>query len=86
MEWKAFNPRFCVVVIELPGVIHVTRNRFYKVQTTRSWDYLGLSSTSLSNLLNKSKMGNGVIIGLLDTGLLLVSTTHPCLYCETATD
>ncbi|KAG4150344.1 hypothetical protein ERO13_D04G000060v2 [Gossypium hirsutum] len=54
---------------KLPGVIHVTRNRFYKVQTTRSWDYLGLSSTSLSNLLNKSKMGNGVIIGLLDTGI-----------------
>lgn len=67
-------------------MIHVTRNRFYKVQTTRSWDYLGLSSTSLSNLLNKSKMGNGVIIGLLDTGLLLVSTPHPCLHCETATD
>ncbi|KAK8482072.1 hypothetical protein V6N11_063357 [Hibiscus sabdariffa] len=54
---------------KLPGVIHVTRNRFYKLQTTRSWDYLGLSSTSLSNLLNKSKMGNGVIIGLLDTGI-----------------
>ncbi|KAK8513163.1 hypothetical protein V6N12_037654 [Hibiscus sabdariffa] len=59
----------CILVVELPGVIHVTRNRFYKLQTTRSWDYLGLSSTSLSNLLNKSKMGNGVIIGLLDTGI-----------------
>ncbi|XP_022736365.1 subtilisin-like protease SBT3.3 [Durio zibethinus] len=54
---------------KLPGVVHVTRNRFYKPQTTRSWDYLGLSSSSPSNLLNKSKMGNGVIIGLLDTGI-----------------
>ncbi|XP_039059018.1 subtilisin-like protease SBT3.3 [Hibiscus syriacus] len=54
---------------ELPDVVHVTRNRFYKLKTTRSWDYLGLSSISLSNLLNKSKMGNGVIIGLLDTGI-----------------
>ncbi|KAK6275296.1 hypothetical protein POUND7_005005 [Theobroma cacao] len=54
---------------KLPGVVHVTRNGFYKLQTTRSWDYLGLSTNSPSNLLNKSKMGNGVIIGLLDTGI-----------------
>ncbi|OMO97790.1 hypothetical protein COLO4_14369 [Corchorus olitorius] len=55
---------------KLPGVVHVTRNQFYKPQTTRSWDYLGLSSNgSPSNLLHKSKRGNGVIIGLLDTGI-----------------
>ncbi|XVF53285.1 hypothetical protein PTKIN_Ptkin05aG0087200 [Pterospermum kingtungense] len=57
------------VLSKLPGVVHVRRNQFYKLQTTRSWDYLGLSSNSPSNLLNKSKMGNGVIIGLLDTGI-----------------
>lgn len=62
------------MAVELPGVVHVTRNGFYKLQTTRSWDYLGLSTNSPSNLLNKSKMGNGVIIGLLDTGLVLIST------------
>ncbi|XVE58266.1 hypothetical protein DITRI_Ditri04bG0156600 [Diplodiscus trichospermus] len=55
---------------KLPGVVHVTRNRFYKVQTTRSWDYLGLSfNSSGSSLLYKSKMGHDVIIGLLDTGI-----------------
>ncbi|XVE58269.1 hypothetical protein DITRI_Ditri04bG0156900 [Diplodiscus trichospermus] len=55
---------------KLPGVVHVTRSGFYKVQTTRSWDYLGLSfNSSGNNLLSKSKMGDGVIIGLLDTGI-----------------
>ncbi|OMO95079.1 hypothetical protein CCACVL1_05580 [Corchorus capsularis] len=61
---------------KLPGVVHVTRNRFYKPQTTRSWDYLGLSfNGSPSNLLHTSKRGNGVIIGLLDTGEKEVSGT-----------
>ncbi|KAK4571053.1 hypothetical protein RGQ29_029765 [Quercus rubra] len=56
-------------ISELPTVLQVIPNRFHKSQTTRSWDYLQLSSYSTTNVLHKSKMGNGVIIGLIDTGI-----------------
>ncbi|KAM4068613.1 hypothetical protein ACB094_12G026200 [Castanea mollissima] len=56
-------------ISELPTVLQVIPNRFHKLQTTRSWDYLQLSSYSTTNVLHKSKMGNGVIIGLIDTGI-----------------
>ncbi|KAG8374507.1 hypothetical protein BUALT_Bualt10G0002000 [Buddleja alternifolia] len=52
-----------------PDVVGVIPNTFYKLQTTRSWDYLGLSSQAPNNLLNKSNMGDGVVIGVLDTGI-----------------
>ncbi|XP_059662118.1 subtilisin-like protease SBT3.5 [Cornus florida] len=53
---------------EFPGVVRVIPNSLYKLQTTRSWDYLGLSSQTPNNILQKSNMGDGVIIGVLDTG------------------
>ncbi|KAK0574537.1 hypothetical protein LWI29_025166 [Acer saccharum] len=53
---------------EFPGVVRVIRNRILSLKTTRSWDFLGLSSHS-PNLLHTSNMGEGVIVGLLDTGL-----------------
>ncbi|KAK9291612.1 hypothetical protein L1049_019561 [Liquidambar formosana] len=56
-------------VSELPGVVQVIPNRLHELQTTRSWDYLGLSSQSPTNLLHETKMGDGIIIGLLDTGI-----------------
>ncbi|KAL5760354.1 hypothetical protein ACOSQ2_019192 [Xanthoceras sorbifolium] len=52
---------------ELPGVVRVIPNRILSLKTTRSWDFLGLSSHS-PNLLHTSNMGEGVIVGLLDTG------------------
>lgn len=58
-------------LLGLPGVFRVMKNSLHSLQTTRSWDYLGLSIESPSNLLNKANMGDGIIIGLLDTGLLL---------------
>ncbi|XP_051114622.1 subtilisin-like protease SBT3.5 [Andrographis paniculata] len=54
---------------EHPDVIGVMPNSLYKLQTTRSWDYLGLSSQSPDNILDKSNMGDGIIIGVLDTGI-----------------
>ncbi|KAK4752253.1 hypothetical protein SAY87_021051 [Trapa incisa] len=54
---------------ELPGVIQVMRNRIYRIQTTRSWDFLGLPSPPINNLLHRSVMGDGVIIGVFDTGI-----------------
>ncbi|KAL4651225.1 hypothetical protein ACB092_01G143800 [Castanea dentata] len=54
---------------ELPGVVRVIPNRLHKLQTTRSWDFLGLSSHSPNNILHSSNMGDGAIIGVFDTGL-----------------
>ncbi|PIN02103.1 Tripeptidyl-peptidase II [Handroanthus impetiginosus] len=54
---------------EHPDVVGVIPNSFYKLQTTRSWDYLGLSPQTPNNLLHKSNMGDGAIIGVLDSGI-----------------
>ncbi|XP_048422651.1 subtilisin-like protease SBT3.3 isoform X2 [Pyrus x bretschneideri] len=53
-------------VQQLSGIIP---NSLHKLETTRSWNFLGLSPHSPSNILPKSKMGDGVIIGVLDTGI-----------------
>lgn len=58
------------VFLELPGVVQVIPNSLHKLQTTRTWDFLGLSSHPTHNVLHKSKMGDGVIIGVLDSGSL----------------
>ncbi|XP_077248388.1 subtilisin-like protease SBT3.9 [Tasmannia lanceolata] len=52
---------------EHPGVLRVIPNRIHKLQTTRSWDFLGLHSQS--QLLSDSKMGEGIIIGVIDSGV-----------------
>ncbi|WCJ26664.1 Subtilisin-like protease SBT3.3 [Euphorbia peplus] len=54
---------------ELPGVVKVIPNTLHKLQTTRSWDFLGLPASSHANPLPKSSMGDGVIVGVLDTGI-----------------
>ncbi|KAK2636947.1 hypothetical protein Ddye_031739 [Dipteronia dyeriana] len=54
---------------EIPGVVRVIPNSIFSLQTTRSWDFLGLSADSPNNLLYNSKLGEGSIIGLLDTGI-----------------
>ena len=48
-----------------------------KPETTHSWDYLGLSySHGAPNLLSESDMGDGTIIGVIDSG---ISHTHNIL-------
>ncbi|GLT64646.1 hypothetical protein SLA2020_371260 [Shorea laevis] len=56
---------------ELPGVVRVIPNCLHRLLTTRSRDFLGLgiSSHYPDNVLQKSKMGDGVIIGVFDTGI-----------------
>lgn len=66
------------IQLELPGVVRVIPNSLHRLQTTRSWDFLGLSSHSPGDVLVNSSMGNGVIIGVLDTGYILFSPL--CLY------
>ncbi|KAH6783168.1 Subtilase family protein [Perilla frutescens var. hirtella] len=53
----------------LQGVVDVFPNYLYKQQTTRSWDYLGLSVSSTTNLLHDTNQGDGAIIGVLDSGV-----------------
>ncbi|RZS03635.1 hypothetical protein BHM03_00033846 [Ensete ventricosum] len=66
------NNYICAVVLvsELPEVISVRPSRTFPLHTTRSWDYLGLrySQQQPTGLLEKAKEGDGIIIGVVDTG------------------
>ncbi|RWR87694.1 subtilisin-like protein protease SBT3.9 isoform X1 [Cinnamomum micranthum f. kanehirae] len=58
------------MMAEMPDVVDVIPNDLVKLHTTRSWDYLGLSSHhAASNLLTQSNMGDKAIIGVIDTGI-----------------
>lgn len=54
-------------VTEREEVISVFPNRYHKIHTTKSWDYIGLPQTAKRHL----KQESDVIIGLLDTGPLI---------------
>ncbi|CAH8319822.1 unnamed protein product [Eruca vesicaria subsp. sativa] len=56
-------------ISEHPDVVQVTPNTFYEPQTTRAFDFLGLSPSSTKGLLHDAKMGEDVIIGILDSGV-----------------
>ncbi|KAG7550373.1 Peptidase S8/S53 domain [Arabidopsis thaliana x Arabidopsis arenosa] len=56
-------------ISEHPDVVQVTPNSFYELQTTRTFDYLGLSRSTPKGLLYKAKMGKDIIIGVLDSGV-----------------
>ncbi|RWR98030.1 subtilisin-like protein protease SBT3.9 isoform X1 [Cinnamomum micranthum f. kanehirae] len=58
------------MMAEMPDVVDVIPNDLVKLHTTRSWDYLGLSSShAASNLLTESNMGDKAIIGVIDSGI-----------------
>lgn len=67
--------------LELPGVRMIT-NKVHSLQTTRSWNYLGLSSHYPTNLLLDANLGDGTIIGLLDSGFAcsLIASMHTHKY------
>ncbi|CAH8304875.1 unnamed protein product, partial [Eruca vesicaria subsp. sativa] len=54
-------------IAALPEVIHVTPDSFYKLATTRTWDYLDVSTTDSKNILNDANVGEQIIIGIVDT-------------------
>ncbi|WOL04931.1 hypothetical protein Cni_G13654 [Canna indica] len=54
---------------ESPDVISIQPSRDYEIQTTRSWDFMGLNYMHPTDLLQKSKFGDGVIIGMVDSGI-----------------
>ncbi|XP_047269842.1 subtilisin-like protease SBT3.6 isoform X3 [Capsicum annuum] len=54
---------------KLPGVVRIIPNSLYKTHTSRSWNFLGLSKQDSNSLMNKTNQGDGIIIGILDTGI-----------------
>ncbi|CAO2197293.1 unnamed protein product [Urochloa humidicola] len=56
-------------VAEFPEVISVKPSRSCSATTTRSWDFLGLDHQIPSDLLQKSRHGEDIIIGVVDTGI-----------------
>ncbi|XVF22652.1 hypothetical protein REPUB_Repub12eG0189900 [Reevesia pubescens] len=50
---------------ELDEVASVFPNRYHKLHTTKSWDFIGLPLTARRNL----KLERNIVVGLLDTGI-----------------
>ncbi|XP_064954991.1 subtilisin-like protease SBT3.10 isoform X1 [Musa acuminata AAA Group] len=55
----------------LPEVMSIEPSRAFRLQTTRSWDYLGLGYQHHQppGLLERGKEGDGILIGVVDTGI-----------------
>lgn len=45
-------------------VVSIFPNRYHKLDTTKSWEFIGLKPTSKRNL----KLESNIIVGLIDTG------------------
>ncbi|KAL1328639.1 hypothetical protein HN51_038457 [Arachis hypogaea] len=56
-------------VAKFPGVVSVIPNRIHKLHTTRSWDFLGIHHSSSNTVSNGINLGEGTIIGVIDTGI-----------------
>ncbi|XP_010449086.1 PREDICTED: subtilisin-like protease SBT3.12 isoform X2 [Camelina sativa] len=52
-----------------PDVFSVSPNRMVQLQTTRVYDYLGLSPTFPKGILHETNMGSDLVIGFLDSGI-----------------
>lgn len=65
------------VYADSPEVISVKPSRTYELHTTRSWDFLGLNYMYPTELLKKSNFGDGVIIGMVDSGWSFAILLNP---------
>ncbi|XP_010540255.1 PREDICTED: subtilisin-like protease SBT4.14 [Tarenaya hassleriana] len=52
-------------MMEMEEVVGVFRNRYHKLHTTKSWDFIGLPQSAKRHL----NMERDVILGVLDTGI-----------------
>ncbi|KAK2965209.1 hypothetical protein RJ640_019964 [Escallonia rubra] len=52
-----------------PGVLAVLPDQLRQIHTTRSPQFLGLTTTNPNGLLTESNSGSNVIIGIFDTGI-----------------
>lgn len=51
----------------------MVRNRVLDLHTTRSWDFMRLKPSPSGGILLESRFGEDSIIGVLDTGEIIVS-------------
>uniref|UniRef100_A0A0D9ZGN2 Subtilisin-like protease n=1 Tax=Oryza glumipatula TaxID=40148 RepID=A0A0D9ZGN2_9ORYZ len=56
-------------IAELPEVRSIKPSSVHRLHTTHSQDFLGLDYTKPTGLLHDAKYGDGVIIGIIDTGI-----------------
>jgi hypothetical protein len=56
-------------VTEFPEVVSVIPNGIHKLHTTRSWDFIGVHHPSSKTDFAESNLGEGTIIGVIDTGI-----------------
>jgi hypothetical protein len=57
----------------MEGVISVFRSKLFKLHTTRSWDFMGLTlDYSAHNIPLQLKYGDNVIVAIFDTGMDLI--------------
>ena len=60
------------MVSGMRGIFGVKLSQNVRASTTRSFDFLGLSFNSPpSRLLHKARLGEDVIVGVIDTGIIL---------------
>ena len=74
-------------ILGMKGVQSVKPSQTVRLSTTRSWDFLGLTSEGSSELLRKAKSGDGMIIGVIDSGARdfflkanSIQTSHSIVY------
>ena len=65
--------------IEMGEVVSVFPNRYHKLHTTKSWDFIGLPQTARRHL----KQESNITVGLLDTGIefSFLTSIHSTLQC-----
>ena len=69
---------YCVLNAERPGVVSIFLNQKHKLQTTRSWEFLGLERNGeipADSIWVKARFGEDIIIGNIDTGNLDLLTS-----------
>ncbi|MBA0589602.1 hypothetical protein Gorai_018341, partial [Gossypium raimondii] len=53
------------MLMEVDEVVCVLPNRYHKLHTTKSWDFIGFPQTAKRNL----KLEKNIVVGMLDTGI-----------------
>ncbi|XP_024627795.1 subtilisin-like protease SBT3.9 isoform X2 [Medicago truncatula] len=56
-------------IAKFPEVVSVIPNGIHKLHTTRSWDFIGVHHPSSKTVFTESNLGQGTIIGVIDTGI-----------------
>ncbi|WJX53085.1 hypothetical protein P8452_39122 [Trifolium repens] len=56
-------------IAKFPEVVSVIPNGIHKLHTTRSWDFIGVHHPSSKTDFAESNLGEGTIIGVIDTGI-----------------